>query len=112
MKEFIRKLFWGSTEITEYSTITVEGAIREQVFFETGSFTINVSDAHWVLCLEPVVFGVWVKRHENVIISQETKCSLYFCSYKPKNEVRPGRDAVAVVTLEYLDKVEDPGGER
>ena len=67
MKSLFRKILFGDTEIKEYSTVTIAGEIKENVFLETGKFTIDISKIHWVLCLEPIVFGVWLKKDGHTI---------------------------------------------
>ena len=58
MKSLFRKILFGDTEIREYSTVTIAGEIKEHVFLKSGKFTIDISKTHWVLCLEPIVFGL------------------------------------------------------
>ena len=111
MKAFIKKILLGDTKVSEYSTITVTAGIRENVFLRMGEFTTNISRSHWVLCLEPLVFGVWIKKANGEIKpGEKTKCKMYFISsydYQPKVS---GKNTVAMISLEYVDKIEDSAG--
>ncbi|MEP6950891.1 MAG: hypothetical protein ABI863_16515 [Ginsengibacter sp.] len=111
MKSLIRKILLGDTEIKEYSTITIEGQIKESVFLETGNFTIDVSKIHWLLCLEPIVFGIWLNNDgHKIFLGDETKYQLYF-SGSPGNDFKIAkRNAVAIITLDYFDKIEEANG--
>lgn len=110
MKSLFRNILFGNIEITEYSTITIEGQVKENVFLETGDFIINVSEIHWLLCLEPIVFGIWLSRDGHKILpGGKTRCSLYFSG--SSNDFRAAKkNAVAIITLDYVDKIEEPGG--
>jgi hypothetical protein len=111
MKTLFRKILLGGNEITEYSTVTTGGQIKENVFFETGEFTADISATHWVLCLDPVVFGVWLKNDGNtVIIGAGSKCRLYFCSSGAGDFTLARKNTIAVATLDYFDKIEEPDG--
>jgi flavin reductase (DIM6/NTAB) family NADH-FMN oxidoreductase RutF len=59
MKKIIRKILFGETPVSEYCTVTVEGEIREKVYFNFGQSSLDVSAIHWLLCLNPLVFGIW-----------------------------------------------------
>ena len=93
MKRLIRKILMGDTVFSEYSRIRFSGETQEKVWLACGEKTINVSRSHWLLCIEPLVFGVWVGREDVV----DHQYRLLFSD-------------AAVVTLELMHKVEDPGG--
>jgi len=111
MKSLIRKILLGEVAIQEYSTITVPGNIKEQVLLETVNMTIDVSVTHWLLCLEPIVFGIWLKDDGQLADQIEKKgCSLYFGNSGDASFKKVKRRAVAVVVAEYVDKVQEPDG--
>jgi len=103
MKKLLRKILRGDTEISEYSTVTVAGEIKERVFLESGKSAIDISTIHWLLCLEPFVFGVWLTKEEQIIELREAAgFSMYF-SDSPVDDFKIAkRNALAIITLEYL----------
>lgn len=104
MKKLIRKILFGDIEITEYSTITCNGEIRECAYLKTNDKIINVSAVHWVFCLEPVVFGVWIENKNNAAaISSGDSLELQF--YNSLN-----KDISATALLQHVDKIEDEKG--
>ncbi|WP_315817333.1 hypothetical protein [Paraflavitalea speifideaquila] len=79
MKSLIRKMLVGDAEIREYATVTIPGNIQEKVFLEVNGQLINVSQQHWLLCIEPVIFGIWAEKEAHkAAIHHATTCKLYF----------------------------------
>lgn len=63
MKKLLNILLFGSTYFKEFPAVSLdEGSIDGQVFFESGEMRFEVSKTHWLLSLEPMVFGVWFER--------------------------------------------------
>jgi hypothetical protein len=110
MKSFLRKILLGDTEITEYSTVTIEGEIKERVFFEAGQFMADVSLNHWVLCLEPIVFGVWFEKGKEIDVDKNSLFRLYFTHSSTDIPKTAKRKAVAISILDYFDQIDDEGG--
>ena len=48
----------GDAVFSAYSKITVPENIPEKVYLQAGSHTVDVSALHWILCIEPIVFGI------------------------------------------------------
>ncbi|HWK04826.1 MAG TPA: hypothetical protein VNS58_14395 [Puia sp.] len=96
MKSRIRKMLMGDTVFSEYSKITVSDDIREEVYLVIGGTRIEVSRDHWILCIEPIVFGVWIEKgrlpHQGGM-----ECHLYF-------------GGEADLTLEVVDRIEEEEG--
>jgi hypothetical protein len=110
MKEFFRKLIFGDTDIREYSTIRIDDEIKEKVYLQCGAgSTIDVSLCHWVLCLHPVVFGVWLSSGQGVP-DEKAGCSMYFRDAACRQGADPGRGALAVLQLDLVDKIEEREG--
>lgn len=111
MKGLFKKILFGNIDIKEYSTVTIAGGINEKVFLVTGKLTIDISKIHWVLCLEPIVFGVWLTKDEHtIVINEKTGSGMYF-SDSPRDDFKIAkRNAVAIVTLDYFDKIEEADG--
>ena len=111
MKNLFRKILFGDTEIREYSTITIADEIREKVFLEIAELTINISKVHWLLCLEPIVFGVWLTKDVHVpALNGEEECRIYFCDSFVNDFKIAKRNAVAIAAVDYLDKIEEADG--
>ena len=105
MKKAIRKILFGDTPVSEYVTLTVKDRINEKVFIETGSGCFDMSAAHWLLCLDPVVFGFWVTTKEDIIAFEKKRgYKMYFKDSESENKT------IAVATLEYFDKIEETDG--
>lgn len=107
MKSLIRKILIGDTPVSEYSTITVPGEITERVFLKKGSEQLDISAVQWLLCLKPVVFGIWFLKKNNAdlfIKETGTGYKMYF------NDNEKRSKTVAVLELSFLDKIEEPDG--
>ncbi len=105
MKKFLRNILFGDIPVTEYSTITVPDAINEKVSLEAGGKTIDISAIHWLLCLEPVVFGIWLTKNDEIIyFSKTTEFRMHFRAYE--EEPVP----VASIRLDFLNRLEEPDG--
>ena len=81
-------------------------------FWNSGDFIIDISAIHWLLCLDPVVFGVWLAKDTYSTASRWTKEDLrmYFCDSFRMILAMSKKNAVAIVTLDYFDKIDEPGG--
>jgi hypothetical protein len=111
MKRLLRKILLRDTEISEYSTVTVAGEIKERVFLESGKSVIDISTIHWVLCLEPFVFGVWLTKEEEIIALNETAdFSMYFSDSPVDDFKMAKRNARAIIRLNYFDKIDEVPG--
>jgi hypothetical protein len=107
MKKFFKKILFNDTEVTEYSTITIDEEIFETVYLETKNKSINISQNHYVLCLDPVVFGVWFENkigQNSISESDVLKISFYNLPHKIN------RNRIAVATVEFIDKIEEEDG--
>jgi len=105
MKKLLRDILFGVIPVTEYSTITIKDGILERVFLETGGIRVDISLTHWLLCLNPVVFGVWFPKHENTYsfgITQPFK--MYFKDSEEDDKT------VALLKLNFFNKIDEPDG--
>jgi hypothetical protein len=109
MKRSIKNILFGDIGISEYSTITIADKIREAVYLKTKNLAINISENHWVLCLNPIVFGIWIeKKEQGEEINNNASLKIYFCSSADEKRIK--QNAVAIVTLDLLDKIEETNG--
>lgn len=84
MKRILRNLLIGSSEFHEYPAVSMNGnSITETVALEIDGRKSDVSHNHWLLSLEPMVFGIWLADEFPVIQKQKKGC-LYFNSQKNK----------------------------
>jgi hypothetical protein len=105
MKKIIRRFLLGDTPVSEYSTVTVQGDIIERVYLETSGKRVDISKTHWLLCLQPVVFGIWFAKEEDIIsLDENALFRMYFRDSDEKAE------DVAIIELNYLNKIVEPEG--
>jgi hypothetical protein len=113
MKSWIRKMLIGDTVFTEYSKITTPDDIPEKVYFEVAGRCIEVGNRQWVLCIEPIVMGVWLTEADllhTAPMPPATDCKLYFSSPETDMPATIKRSAEAVMQLEVVDQIREAGG--
>jgi flavin reductase (DIM6/NTAB) family NADH-FMN oxidoreductase RutF len=105
MKKLLRNLLFGEIPVTEYSTVTVEREIHEKVWLKAGGSGLDISVNHWLLCLDPVVFGIWLtKKEDNISFERGPEYRMYFKDSEKKDQV------VADLKLELFDTLEETDG--
>jgi len=107
MKSLIRKILIGNTPVSEYSTITVPGDITEKVFLKKGNTQLDISGSHWLLCLKPVVFGIWFSEKNDAVLPDKERGARYKMYF---NDAEKNARTVAVLELSFLNKIEEPDG--
>ena len=101
----------GDTVFSEYSKIRVADDIREAVFLEIGGSWIDVARDHWVLCIEPIVFGVWIRKDQLLLQPDRgMKCRLYFSAGSGGDRKKFIRNAEVALTLELVDRIDEGAG--
>jgi hypothetical protein len=113
MKEILRKIIFGNTVIREYSTVTMTEGIQEKAWLQddAGEWTLDISQRHFLLCLDPIVFGVWLgKDRQTPALESKKGYRLYFrdTAFTPGRDI--GKGALAVIRLDLYDKIEEEGG--
>ena len=78
MIQFLKKLIYRNIAITEYSGIKGTREAFEKVYLETAQGWLDVSQHHWVLCLDPIVFGVWLPKGSLPIGDEKRNRQLLF----------------------------------
>jgi hypothetical protein len=117
MKALFRKFLLGDAAIKEYATVGIDGSIREKVYLRCGEDEpLDISLSHWVLCLDPLVFGVWLEKDQynpdgkQYPLDGKASCSMYFRD----EPLRPGgeldRGALASLQLDPVDKIGEEKG--
>jgi flavin reductase (DIM6/NTAB) family NADH-FMN oxidoreductase RutF len=99
MKKLLNKLLFGHSFFKEYPAVSIDGnAIGEKVFLESNGTQSDVSQNHWLLSLEPMIFGVWTDD----VPEKHQKATLYFNSKQ--------NETVAVVDLNLTDSISEKEG--
>jgi len=104
MKKLIRKILFGSTPVCEYATVTVEN-ITEKVILKTETALIDISQTQWLLCLQPIVIGIWLNNRDSTFFSESKKNKIYFCG--ATEEIRK---SAAVVEINIIEKIIERDG--
>jgi hypothetical protein len=105
MKKLLRKILFGDIPVSEYCTVTVDGEIKEKVFLVTRSISQEISGVHWLLCLNPIVFGVWFKDGaQSLPLEKNDTCEMHFTDGAAKCET------VALLKLVVRDNLKEPDG--
>jgi hypothetical protein len=112
MKEFLRKIVFGDDVIREYSTVRIDPGIRERVYLltEAREWILDISSCHWLLCLDPIVFGVWINNDQKGTLDEKVRYKMSFRDGACPPGKDPAGKAVAVLQVDILDKIEDIGG--
>ena len=105
MKKLLRKILFGEIPVSEYCTVTVEGEIRERVYLTAGMLSMDISGIHWLLCLNPIVFGVWFRENSGIIPPGRSS----FCEIQFTDGARANK-SVAVVKLVVRDIIHATDG--
>jgi hypothetical protein len=105
MKKLFRKILLNDLPVSEYSTVEVGGDIHERVYLASGNVRTDISTTHWLLCLDPVIFGIWfVSDGRQIPSDHEPSFRMFFMD----SEKHPS--PVAVLKLSYFNKMEEPDG--
>ena len=105
MNNLLNKLLSGGLPITEYSTVTVPQDIHEKVVFEFDHQKMDISSQQWLLCLDPVIFGIWLPIEKTISLPNErTHNIIRFTDTGSNNK------DIAVLKLDYFNKIEEQDG--
>ena len=112
MKGLFRKMVFGETVIREYATVKIGNKIQEQVYLQgaDGGPVLDVSACHWIFCLDPLVFGVWMEKGAMGGIDGSASCKLIFRNKPLRSGESPEKGALAVAHLDPVDKIEESNG--
>ncbi len=102
MKKLLNKLLFGQTFFKEFPAVSIdENSITEKVFLEIDGAKSDVSKKHWLLSLEPMVFGVWFDEY----VPNTNNKTDYKLSFNSKQN-KP----VAVLTLKFTELISENKG--
>jgi hypothetical protein len=109
MKHLIKEILFGDSQISEYLKISTPDEIQERVFLEAAGEVIDVSSHQWLLCIEPVVFGVWINNQVPGSLILGDRCKIYFHDSLVKN-ISFEKKSSAVVDLTLFDWIRETSG--
>jgi hypothetical protein len=105
MKKLIRKILTGNTAIREYATVTVTNNIVERAYLKVNKTVVDVSPNQWVLCLKPLVFGIWIKDKKlSTVLNKKSRGTLIF------EDALSNKKKVAITQLDVANKIEEDEG--
>ena len=105
MKKLLRKIVFGDIPVSEYSTVTVPEQVIEQVLLTSGTRRIEVSTQQWLLCLDPVIFGIWLTNRDDIaFFDKRPAYKLHF------NDAAKAPATVSVVSLTFFNKINEEDG--
>ncbi|HZY36798.1 MAG TPA: hypothetical protein VFE53_09130 [Mucilaginibacter sp.] len=111
MKSRILEILFGDAAIREYATITVNDEIREKVYLKIDSSIADISQNHWLLCLDPIVFGIWTENGKDIPpIDEKRGYKMYFTDSATNNNGNINAKAVADLTLDFFDRIDEKDG--
>jgi hypothetical protein len=104
MKSLIRKWLMGDTVFSEYSKITAPDDLQQKVWLRVNGDIKEVSANHWLLCIEPIIFGVWLEKDVT-----HNDYEIYFGGVVNKDKSKIDQPE-AVLIMDLLDHVEESNG--
>lgn len=98
----------GDTVFSEYSKITAEDDLMQKVWLRLDGNFMDVSSNHWLLCIEPIIFGIWLgEEHNHVNYQTKTEWGLYFGGSPGKKQINSPETELKLVLFESIP--EDTG---
>ena len=109
MKSTVRKWLMGETTFREYAKISMEGKPEQKVWLKMADRTLEISTNHWLLCIEPMIFGIWLEPPMTNTDTCYHKLILYFGGIQDstRNKIRNAECEVAVTLFGEI--TEAPG---
>jgi hypothetical protein len=109
MNSLFRKLIFGDAGIREYATITINGPIQEKVYLQIGAAWQEISQNHWLLCLDPIVFGIWIScENDMALAGGQGDYKMHFTNSSINAD--GNGNILAEITLDLFDKIPDKAG--
>jgi flavin reductase (DIM6/NTAB) family NADH-FMN oxidoreductase RutF len=103
MRAIFKKIVFGKAAVSEYVTVTVP-EIQEKVTMSAGNCITDISSHQWLLCLDPIVLGVWVNEEKvKTAVENAEKIVITFSAGKNKK-------AAAVMETELIESIPEANG--
>ena len=109
MKSLVRKWLMGDTVFSEYSKITADDDLAQKVWLKAEDEIIEVSPNHWLLCIEPIMYGVWLEKKASIHLEGKKDFIMYLGGNLSNNNSRI-HEPEAILTLELFDRIEESEG--
>jgi len=110
MSRLFRELLFGDADIKEYATITVDQQINEKVYLEAGNTLTDISANHWLLCLEPLIFGIWITKQHPVPAGAKQGYQMHFTGPPGNDQQTAKGEALAGLSLDFFDQLNEKDG--
>jgi hypothetical protein len=102
MKRLIRKMLMGNVVFSEYVRTKMAGNPPEKIFLQTAGQVKEVSGRHALLCIEPIIFGIWLDKADWPAQKKDEEVYRLYFGAAPGEE-KPE----AILTLSYFNHIED-----
>ena len=102
MRSLLTKILYKGIPVKEYASITVGDRISEKVFLKINDAVTDVSQSHWILCLQPIVFAIWLNKPAD-FFSPATAYKIIFKEMSPHKKL-------AVTELSFFNSIEEQEG--
>ena len=109
MKSLVRKWLMGNTVFSEYVKITASDRLAQKAWLRIDGNLTDVSTTHWLLCIEPIMYGVWIEEKDFIEPQQTGDFTMYLGGSiaESKNKVE---SAEAVLSLDLFDRIDECDG--
>ncbi len=106
MNRLLKKILYRNVDVSEYAAVTITADILEKVYLHTQNQIIDISRNQWVLCLEPLIVGIWIANEKKpASFIKETDYKLFFHETTGAEEKK-----LATLQLIFFDSIQVPGG--
>ncbi|HEY0177851.1 MAG TPA: hypothetical protein VGC08_15820 [Pedobacter sp.] len=110
MSSIFRKMLFGDAAIREYATVTIDKQINEKVYLKCNKMLTDISRDHWLLCLSPIVFGVWITKGGQLTPADlKNNCKIYFTD-RTTGINKAESDSTAELTLDFMNEINEKDG--
>lgn len=109
MKSLVRKWLMGETVFSEYSKITAGDDLAQKVWLQADDKILDVSAVHWLLCIEPIMYGVWIEEKAFLEHYPTDHFTMYMGGTTSAGKGKIDNEEAAV-TLELFDRIDESAG--
>lgn len=111
MKQLIRNILTGSTPLCEYAKIITPSPIHEKIFLQTKNAVFDISENHWILCITPFIFGVWIENTEiDLSPKKGSKYHIYISNTWIHHRKQVLKNTESALSLDLTDCIEEGRG--
>jgi hypothetical protein len=107
MRALLKKILFGQKDIKEYQSVKISGNIEEKAYLKSKNGVIDISNSHWLLCLEPTIFGIWLSNPEYDI---NDTFKIFFTNKESGIDEKVENISTTELTLIFFDKIEEKNG--